>query len=405
MAQTPDPGLVELLRKLVSIPSVNPELAGDPAIAGEKRLAEFLAGELERRGFRIEWREIIRGRPNLLAWRSPARSTRRLLLEAHLDTQGVHGMTVPPFDAVISGGRLYGRGACDMKGPMAGALHALTPEVLNALAAAGVEVVFVGAIGEERGNVGAEQLASSGLGADEAIVLEPTELNIVHAHKGTYWFEVETRGRAAHGSSPEMGLNAVKGMMEVIARIDAQTEAARAARRHKTLGQPTVNFGVVHGGTSTNVVPDRCVLEVDRRLLPGEDCASIRAEISRALDQMQAAGRIAGWALRSIKEGVPFETDAGSRLIRRLADACATEGVNAAVEGAAWFSDAGPLSRTCREIAVFGPGSIAQAHTADEYIELSSLQRGSDILRVFFEKLAREAAPEMKAGGDAARVE
>ncbi len=385
-----DEQLIQLLRKLVAIPSVNPALAEDPAIGTEVPMARFLSEFLKEKGFSIEWHEITPGRPNVVARFGPANPKRSLLVEAHLDTQGIHGMSVPPFDGDVRDGRLYGRGACDMKGPMAAALHALSPDVLAGLAASGVQLIFVGAVGEEKGNFGAKQLVELGIGADEALILEPTELAIVHAHKGTLWYEVELQGQAAHGSTPQNGISAVRAMAEVMAAVEREAERAREQRENPLLGPPSVNIGVIRGGSSINIVPDRCTIEVDRRTLPGEDHREILDQIRVGLMRLQSMKKITGYRLNKIHDGTPFQTPVSTRLVQRLSAACEAEGVPAKTEGAGWFSDAGPFSRTCREVAVFGPGSIRQAHTADEFIELSSLQRGYEILQRFFRNLADE---------------
>jgi acetylornithine deacetylase/succinyl-diaminopimelate desuccinylase family protein len=379
--------VVELLQQLVSIPSVNPALADDPSIGGEARLTKWLAEDLKRRGFRVEWHEQTAGRPNVVGRYGPEKPGRTVLLESHLDTQGIHQMIVPPFDGEVRDGRLYGRGACDTKGPMAAALMALDRATLERLANAGVQVIYVGAMGEEKGNIGAEELVEGGLGADQAIVLEPTDLNIVHAHKGALWFEVEVEGLAAHGSNPSLGVNAIRGMAMAIDAIQALTDAHAARREHNLLGRATVNVGVIRGGSSINIVPDRCVIQVDRRTLPGDDHEALLREIGQALDQLKARGVFKAWRLHKIKEGVPFETTAESALVRGMLDACRRCGVESRAEGAPWYSDAGPFSRTCREVAVFGPGSIAQAHTIDEYIELASLEKGVEILHAYLNGL------------------
>lgn len=386
----PDLPVVELLRTLVSIPSVNPMLAEDPAIGTEQPLARFLAGYLEERGFQVDWIEPIPGRPNVVGRFGPTSPRRTILVESHLDTQGIHGMVVPPFAGEVREGQLYGRGACDTKGPMAAALLALSPEVLHRLAAAGVQVIYVGAVGEEKGNVGAEQLVERGIGADEALVLEPTEFAIVHAHKGTMWFEVETQGLAAHGSNPNLGVSAIRGMMQVLAGIEADVAALQRMPAHPMLGRPTVNVGLIRGGSSINIVPDRCVAEVDRRTLPGEDNAAILRRVREQVAAQVQAGTLTGGEVRAIKDGTPFATTAECRLVQRLAAACRGAGEAGRTEGAAWYSDAGPFAHTCREVAVFGPGSIRQAHTVDEYIEIAALEKGRAILREFFLCLAAE---------------
>lgn len=353
-------------------------------------MAEALAAHLEAKGFRVDWHEIISGRPNVVGRFGPAKPKRTLLIESHLDTQGIHGMTVPPFDAELRDGRVYGRGACDTKGPMAAALWALSPDVLERLDEAGVQLIYVGAVGEEKGNVGAEQLVDLGVGADEAIVLEPTDLAIVHAHKGTLWYEIEILGRAAHGSNPREGVSAIRGMALAMEEIESELNAARHVHRNDALGEPTVNIGLIRGGSSINIVPDRCVIEVDRRTVPGEVNAEILNVVRAALTRLQALGAIRGWNLAPIKDGAPFHTASDTPLIRRLSASCGARGVEPQIAGASWYSDAGLFAKTCREIAVFGPGSIRQAHTADEFIEVAELQRGCDILREYFRRLADE---------------
>lgn len=384
----PIPEVVSLTRKLVSIPSVNPVLADDPSISGEHRLAEYLSEYLRQRNFRVDFHEAIRGRPNVVGTFGPLAPKRRLIIEAHLDTQGIHGMTVPPFDGGIKDGRLYGRGACDMKGPMAAALVNLTPQILQQLSGAGVQLVFIAAIGEETGNIGALELVDADVGADEILVLEPTDLHVVHAHKGAFWFEVEVKGIAAHGSNPGKGLSAIQGMSRVIDMIYRQTDGVSI--RNPLLGRSTVNVGIIRGGTSINIVPERCVIEVDRRTLPGEKSDEIIGLVREGIAAMITGGQLVHGEVRRIKEGVPFETTADSALVRRLCCACSDHAVQPVTEGAAWYSDAGPFSKTCREVAVFGPGSITQAHTADEYIEISELIKGAAIIESFLHLTARE---------------
>jgi len=380
--------VVELARKLVSIPSVNPVLADDPAISGEHRMAEFVGEYLVNRGFRVAFHEGTRGRPNVVGTFGPANPKRKLMIEVHLDTQGIHNMTVPPFEGIIENGRLYGRGACDMKGPMAAAMINLTKENLDRLANAGVQLQLVGAIGEETGNIGALELVDAEIGADEILVLEPTELHVVHAHKGAFWFEVEVIGMAAHGSNPEKGLSSIRAMSKVIDLIHEQTSTV--SLRSDLLGAPTVNVGIIRGGSSINIVPERCVIEVDRRTVPGENSKIILDQVREGIAGLVKQGIIRQGSVRPIKEGVPFETTAQSSLVKRLCSSCDARQVKPVTEGASWYSDAGPFSKTCREVAVFGPGSIRQAHTADEYIELSSLITGAEIIHHFLNQTAQE---------------
>jgi len=376
--------LIQLTQDLVGVPSINPILSEDPDLRGEHRMAEFLEQYLRKAGFSVSLAGNIPGRPNVVAKMGLSKPSRRIIIEGHLDTQGIHGMIVPPFEGRIEGGRIYGRGACDMKGPMAAALVNVSPSRLQKFADAGVELVFIGAVGEETGNLGAIELANGGVGADEILVLEPTDLHIVHAHKGAFWFEVEIKGLAAHGSNPQKGLNAIKAMTRVIELIEEQV--SKSTHVSKLLGRPTVNIGTIRGGSSVNIVPDQCVIQVDRRTTPGEEGAAILKSIRASLETMVSRDIFKGFELRTIKEGVPFETLADTSLVRRLSASCEAVGVKAITEGAAWYSDAGPFSRTCREVAVFGPGSIAQAHTVDEFIEIAELIKGAHIIDRFLDR-------------------
>ena len=386
-----EPELVNLLKELVAVPSVNPEDNPDPAVAGEMRMAEYLADCLERKGFVIEWDDRESGRPNVIGTFGPETPRRTILFESHLDTVGVKGMKVPPFEATIRDGRFYGRGACDTKGPMAAALWAMNPELLADLKKAGCRLVYVGAMGEEKGNVGAARLVKlRKTQADECIVLEPTELAVIHAHKGALWFSVEVEGRAAHGSNPDLGQSALQAMRRVMTFLDEQMENDRKKYRSELLGTGSMNIGVIRGGDAVNIVPSRCRIEVDRRMLPEEDHEDILNRVRGFLGTLKSEQAVSGYSVEIIKAGTPFLTAGDSGLVKRLSEGCRCAGLEPRLEGVAWYSDAGPLAAVCREIVVFGPGSIRQAHTADEFIELESLQRGSDVLQHFLRQVVTE---------------
>jgi acetylornithine deacetylase/succinyl-diaminopimelate desuccinylase family protein len=384
-----DKKLLSLLEELIAIPSVSPEYADNPAAAGEARIAGFLADYLARLGFQIDLDEVAPGRPNLIASFGPDKPRKTLLFESHTDTVGVAGMSRPPFQAVYEGNRLYARGACDDKGPLAAALAALSRGLLDQLAAIGVRIVFAGVMGEETGNIGAARLAEKSARADQIVVLEPTELAIIHTHKGMIWLRVEVGGLAAHGSNPDRGVNAITGMACVMRFLQERIAEDQQVRRDAVLGRPTLNVGVIHGGHAVNIVPDSCSIEVDRRTLPGEDETDIIERIRCGLIELEGQGFITSHAVRVIKLGRPFQTSENCGLIADLKEGFRREGRKARMEGAAWYSDAGVLSRVAPEIVVFGPGSIKQAHTADEYIDCDDLQAGCDILKSFLDSLTK----------------
>ncbi len=380
-----EPGLLELLQLIVRIPSVNPMDEDDPEVCGESRMGSFFAAYLRVRGFRVEEQDVEPGRPNVVGTIGPEDASRTLLVEAHLDTVSVRGMTVPPFAAEVRDGRLYGRGACDMKGPMAAFLWTLQPDLLSAIAASGKRLVVVGAMGEEQGCEGIQVLVDGGrLSADEALVLEPTELNIVHAHKGAFWVRVHVEGRSGHGSNPAGGISAIAGMTRFIERLEKSIEDLPI--ESSVLGRPTLNVGKIVGGSGVNLVPGTCTIEIDRRTLPSENHAEILEGMRAELEALKTEGRITGFEIEAIKDSRAYQTATESGLIHRLSEACSDQGVTPRCAGTAWYSDAGPLAQVCSETVVFGPGSIKQAHTPDEYIDLVELQKGADILAAFLRR-------------------
>ena len=368
----------EILRQIVAIPSVNPALSDVESIRGEACLVEWLEPWFARKGFRTERIETTPGRPNLLARLGAAHPKKTLLFESHLDTVGVTGFQGDPFVLREENGRLSGRGACDTKGPLAAFMAALDTDVLVALEASSTQLVWLGAIGEETGNLGAEEAAAAGLRADECIVLEPTDLHMVHAHKGACWFTVATRGLAVHASDPSRGDNAILKMPAVWRILEEAAAEAGKTFHSPVLGKPTLSVGTIRGGVATNVVPDACEIQVDRRLMPGETAARVLADLNARLAAIPG-----GVKITLLKEGLPFHTDPDAGLVRRFGAALEAAGAVPVREGAAWCSDAGVLSTVCGETLVWGPGAIAQAHTVDEYIETASLESGRETLRQF----------------------
>jgi acetylornithine deacetylase/succinyl-diaminopimelate desuccinylase-like protein len=370
----------KLLAELIALPSVNPAfLPPRHPSAGEKRVADFLAATAARAGLEVEFQKVLPGRSNVLArLRPPGKIRQTILLAPHLDTVGADGTGFIPQRR---NGRLHGRGACDTKGSAAAMFSALC-ELANAKSRPQhTEIVFAGLIDEENAQAGSRALADSGFKADLAIVGEPTKLQVVTAHKGCLWLRLETRGRAAHGATPHLGKNAIHEMARLVDFLETDYAAGLKRRKHKLLGHGTVNVGKISGGAQPNIVPAECVIEIDRRTLPGETENSVRREIAARLRAKKLSAKISSFKLAP---ALPLETDARLPLVKQFLRAAN----QARPLGVDYFCDAAVLAAGGIPSVVFGPGDIAQAHTADEWISLAELERGKNLLVCYLKSLS-----------------
>jgi len=365
---------VELLQALIRIPSVNPE--GEPGIAnpGEQVIAGWIAAWLraEFPDARVELREVLPGRPNVVACFGGGDGKKpRLLFAPHTDTVSVGGMTIPPFGGELRDGRVWGRGASDTKGTMAAMLWALR-ESRASLTNLGHEVWFAGLCSEEAGQYGARALAEQER-FDFVMAGEPTGLDAVVALKGSLWLTLTTRGRAVHAAQPERGENAINKMADVLRCIRDELPAVLGEGEHPLLGRATVSVGTIAGGSKINIVPDSCTAAVDIRYLPGD--ATVLERVSRRLRVVCPDLEIAE------TPSLPMLTDASHPVIRLL-EKCGSRCI-----GAPWFSDAGIFAVAGTPSIAIGPGSIAQAHTRDEWIAVADLEKGVQFFREFLSRL------------------
>ena len=375
------PTSVRLLQDLIALPSVNPAFFSDPNFHGEHRVAEFLASAARRHGLEVESQSVVPGRSNLLVRLTPRGPVRhRVLLAPHLDTVGepAYALQLKP---VVRDGRVYGRGACDTKGSVSAYFQSL----LNVTAAgprpAHTEILFVGLIDEENMQLGSRYFASNGPKSDLAIVGEPTGLEIVTAHKGDVWLRLRTIGRPAHGATPHRGRNAVTAMSRIVLALETEYASELAARpAHPRLGRPTINVGRIDGGRQPNIVPAECIIDIDRRTLPGETESGVRREI-RALLQQQ--GLKASFDTLRTSPCEPLETNPDLPLVQALTRAAGRR----TTRGVHYFTDAAPLAAGGIPSVVFGPGDIAQAHTEREWLAISQLEKSIHILERFLRGL------------------
>jgi succinyl-diaminopimelate desuccinylase len=368
---------IRLLSDLVRIPSVNPHISGG---AGEGGLARFLTAHLRGLGLAPLVIEVAPGRPNVLATAPGKPGGRHLLFEAHMDTVSPSHGQVEPFVPRLEGSRLYGRGACDTKGSMAAMLMALATVIPSANRAATVSVAFT--MGEELGHEGARHLAASGFRADGAIVGEPTGLDVVVAHKGVARWRMTTVGRSAHSANPEVGINAIGMMARLIRALDERLVPELTQRRHPLLGPPTLSIGRIAGGTEVNVVPDRCTIEVDRRMLPGETWGSVKGELERLLAGLDGEGASLQVTIEEpYQETEGMEVAAESWIVRTAEEAVRRIDGRHPVRGVPYCTDASSIAAAGIPCMVLGPGHIEQAHTSAEYVEIQQVVKAAAIYR------------------------
>jgi len=373
--------VVTLLQQLVRIPSVNPDNAPGTEQTGEEKIAVFLSGWLESIGAEISLEEIQPGRPNLIARFAPLDGRPRILLGPHLDTVGVGGMTVDPFGGEIRDGRLWGRGASDTKGPMAAMLWALH-EHRERLADFPVAVDFVAFMGEESGQWGSKDFVKKhGKDYSFALVGEPTSMQVVHVTKGSLWATLRATGKAAHSSQPERGENAILKLTRALDQLDTHLGHQLASFTHPVLGRSTMNVGMIRGGARPNIVPDLAEAEIDIRITPA------LAAAGGALKLLTETIEFHDLPVSIVKphENPPMETAAGHPMIQALLATDSATGL----AGAPWFSDAAHLSNGGIPSICIGPGSIDQAHTIDEFIDIAALERGAAFFTEFVAGLGK----------------
>jgi acetylornithine deacetylase len=364
--------VADLTAALVAIDSVNPALV--PGGAGEGEIARFVASWAREAGLEADVLEGTDGRPSVLVRARGTGGGRTLLLCGHLDTVGVEGMR-DPFAPRADGDRLQGRGAYDMKAGVAAALVACREAAALGLAG---DVLVAAVADEEHASLGVQE-ALGAISADAAIVTEPTELELVVAHKGFVWAEIEVTGRAAHGSRPHLGVDAIVKAGPILTAL-GDLDAGLAERTHPRLGRGSVHASLVRGGEELSSYPARCVASLERRTLPGEGAAHVEAELGGLLDDCRAADPQLEAATRILLEREPFEVDPGAEIVALVREAAAAElGAEPALAGASYWADAAFIAAAGIPTVMFGPGGEG-AHAVEEWVSLSQTEAVTRIL-------------------------
>jgi len=363
----------ELLAQLVAIDSINPDLV--PGGAGEGTIARFVADWLERAGLEVEMDEPAPGRPSVIGIARGSGGGRALLLNAHMDTVGVAGME-RPHDPVVKDNRLYGRGAFDMKGGLAAIMLAAAEAKRQHLRG---DVILTAVSDEEYASIGTSSIVKS-WHADAAIVTEPTGLDICVAHKGFIWLEVETQGIAAHGSRPDLGVDAIVKMGKVLVGLEELDRSLRSKPSHPLLKSGSLHASLITGGQELSSYPERCILSVERRTIPGETQASVESQIRTIFDQLAASDPAFKASLRTTLVRDAFEVPEDEPLVQVVRrQAAALLGQEPAIVGATAWMDSAILSAAGIPTVVFGPGGEG-AHAVVEWVDLEEVGRCAEVL-------------------------
>ncbi len=368
-----DDPCISLLRELVSIDSVNPSLV--PGARGEGAIAAAVTRRLRELGLQVHVEEVEAGRPNVIGVLEGAVPGPTLMFCGHLDTVGVEGMS-GPFAPFERDGRLYGRGSQDMKSGVAAMIDAVRVAVSRGFNRGRIVVAAV--IDEEYASIGADALVTRWK-ADHAVVTEPTDLKIGVAHKGFAWLDVETRGRAAHGSRPRDGRDAIVRMGRVLQRLEALDRELQSRPPHPLMGTASLHASIISGGRELSSYPDRCMLQMERRTLAGESGDDAAREVTGILQSLAAEDREFEGEARLTFARPAYEIPPGHPLPGLVASALASFGLPAENVGMSFWTDAAVLGSAGIPTVLFGPGG-AGLHGREEYVIVADVIACRDVL-------------------------
>ena len=366
---------VALARLLVAIDSRNPSLV--PGAPGEAVAARALAAVLDQWGFATRLQDAAPGRPNVIAHIGPDDAP-GLLFNGHLDVVGTDGMTHAPFDGEVREGRLYGRGATDMKGGVAAMCAAAWRAASGGALRTGITIAAVA--DEEWGSAGTRALVAGGVRAAAAVITEPTALAIAPAHRGFVWVQITVRGRAAHGSRYELGVDAIRHAAEVLVELDTLERETLVTRTHPLLGRASLHAATIEGGTGYSTYPDRCVLRVERRTVPGERPEQVMQEVEAAVERARRRHPELMADAELVLAQEPSDVSTSAPIVRALEGALAAAGEPVRVAGMSAWTDAALLNAAGIPTICFGPGDIALAHADTEWVDTNEIERATEVL-------------------------
>jgi acetylornithine deacetylase/succinyl-diaminopimelate desuccinylase-like protein len=371
--------VADLTARLVAIESVNPAIV--PSGSGEVAIARFIAEWCANAGLEVSAEAVAPGRTNVVAVARGRGGGRTLILNGHTDTVGVEGMEAP-FAARLEGSRLHGRGSYDMKGGVAACMLATVDAARAGLAG---DVVLTAVADEEHASLGTAAVAAE-FAADAAIVAEPSEQRVAVAHRGFVHGEILVTGRAAHGSRPELGVDAIARMGRVLTGLEALDRRLRDGPPQPYVGTGSLHASLIEGGQEFSSYPARCAVQVERRTVPGETVAGVQAELDRLVADARAAGDDFGGAARVLLAREPFAIDADAALVQLVRrHAASVLGRETEIAGVPYWADSALLSAAGIPTVIYGPGGDG-AHAETEWVDVEDLAR----CRAVYVGVARE---------------
>jgi len=371
--------VANLLGDLISINSVNP--LEDTSGKGEKELASYVLSYLKNIGVKYIHYPILNERPNIIGIIEGKNNGKNIVLEAHMDTVKVDNMVIDPFLPKIEEGKIFGRGACDDKGSLVSMLLAIKLLKQKGISLDG-NVYLAAVIDEEHKQRGVSNLLNQGFRFDAGIVGEPTNLDIIIAHQGCLRWRIITKGISAHSSEPEKGENAIYFMSEVINALQKRLIPLCKEKSHPLVGSPALSVNIIQGGTQLNTIPNRCFIEIDRRVIPGENSQDILEEVDKFLDKLKKEN-----PLLDLEREDPFITSPSMQInrdeeiVQTLFKCIRDNGaIEPKIRGVKFGTDAAIFVAQGIPTVVFGPGNIAQAHSEDEWVEIKQVAQAAEII-------------------------
>jgi acetylornithine deacetylase len=368
--------ITTLLGDLVSIESVNIDYKG--STNGEVKISEYVYEYLKNLGVNCVKEEVLPNRHNVIC-HIEGKDKRGICFEAHMDTVSTNNMTIEPLNPVIKEGKMLGRGSADCKGSLAAMMNAVKILTRNNLKPS-TDLYFVASVDEEYNHRGVDHFLKKGINLQGAVVGEPTKLDVITACKGVVRWVISTNGKAGHSSRPEKGQNAIYDMMDLIYILKNDLIPSYKHIKHSLLGSPTLSVGCINGGVAVNIIPDKCSIEVDRRLLPGETNDSAKQEIVELIYKLREKNKILDINVSDpTTSTIPMDTNINEKVVKTSMESCKKILGKSTMKGVNFGCDASSFTGAGVPSIVLGPGNILQAHTENEFVDLEEVRQAAEI--------------------------